>query len=848
MKSKLRFILTTFVFSFIFTHANALEITPLSANRVVRYSQGVLDYHIQSKLNQSNNLLVPELCFLKVTDNGISRLEIYKKTCPQDMALIAAFRSQNTAFDSMELSNVLSSNATQDLADLEKKYSAEWSEANSEQIQKLRDLVKKDTLGQLIFTSLNGKKVNIGYVDSQNRIMDLCSGSWENICYFNGKRFVLGNETRERNWELIASTNDWEWPRTYIDFTEVLFSTVYTRGNDDSRDQAIYTLKIPQTGKVIPITEEWYTFFLLNDKTKHLVDVAKDAEGKPLKSHRTRSEWNYMTAVHPIHVFKTRNRQTGEEGVQLFMGAAVSYNSSLEIEDEDCEMAETQGFLFQSPEVLKSAQPVVAGNFLTQLERSALFGELGNIWDSKAGELTKTGEAQYIPRKDPNTNENNPLSQFKYLPPLDAFPNLTIFGMTSVAPLSPNLRTQSFAILKSGNGLYEATEFLGEDISARPKEFAIFASQFNHNQIKEYLNIEVDAAGKMSVRLEGFNPNEMISTNTQRLKLENGSHEVSFDPSAVYRIWDSASDKLGSTHTISREVSSELQKLKVALNSIRYKKMRPEGQNIRKDVNTLVTELEAGRAILEEERDWLLGRLDFHYRLVGKNVYQSLGVKGRADYLKELYNDSKNIFTSEMLEDSWTLPTTYLTSNYIGEDQEPTYKLVKIGPEELKLLKAISKKSIATKFSVEFLLNDHQSIIDRLLQDPKFLSKTVSENALIISLGNQLREANTYEGYFTLLQNLQEQLNRVKKASVPQLAFIKSRMNAELKPYAVLSARQLLLGFNNTQLYKDYTECFIAADQSIEAHKICKTHYVELRDHLTTLLTDAGVPQIWETN
>jgi hypothetical protein len=826
----------------------AVEITPMKANHVARFSQGVLDFHIQSKMQSGEDLKTLEMCFLKVKEEGREVLEVYKKRCPEQGQL-NSFRQRENKTNIFELSERLSSTAKSEWDSLKENYAQQLAAVDASEINELEKEMARDSLGQLIFTELKGKKVNIGYVDAENRVMDLCSASWRNICYFDGESFKLGNETRERNYE-EEPKNDWKWPRKYIDFEELVAGVVYSRGNDDSREQVIYYLTIPRTGKKVPITEEWYLYFHLNEKTRHLVEVALDNEGNPLKTKRTRREWNYMTAIHPLHIFKTRDRQTGEKGVRLYMGAAVVYDSNLNIESAECDMAETEGFLLIPTKELQNVEPVMDGSFLTALERRLLFSYLEEtVWDVKVGDLTKAEEADYIRRRSWTTGENNPNNQEKYLPPIEQFEGINIFGMNAEAPLSAQERRQSFVILKSSYNYLD-------DPAVDPNSFEgrLFFSQKDANQVKKYLDIERADDGSVQIRLEGFNPNEMVANNPGRFKMENGAYELSYDPEAVFGVWTSGRTQLGETHTISRSLAAKMQKLKLKLSSSYYSQNSTASP--RRDMQVLAKDLEEGREISEEERDWLLGRLDNLARFVGKNISQTYAVHGRVNHLSDLYQQGKYNIVPEMFLDQWTFPKYYLKRDYSNrpphDEGDLPYKHIEVelSPEEISVFVGFIKKVNGVAYGNQALLIDHETVVSELFEREDFFTKYVKENQIYGGLQSKFSDIG-HIGYFDHFPQYQDAFKRLAVATREQKNYIGRHMDTSLRPYALMTGAHFS-SFDKKKLYTDTASCYVNAgvfpDQNsrIAALEACLNKYTPLTQVLERVLSEAGVPSAWE--
>ncbi len=850
----------TFLLTLIASAQEAPQIKVLNANRVMRRNQGVLNWHILNKTqnNATTELTTLDLCFLSVQENNTSSLEVYIQRCPANN--LQEFRTSAKRLNRMELSPLLKSTASAEFEKLKSDYAPYVAQVATDDMQKAGALAANDSLGQLVFMELNGKKVNVGYIDNTNRIMELCSGAWNNLCYFYYRSvrpeevpgFRLGYEVVERLYDGDPRA-DWLYPRTYYDMTDVLAGTTYTRGNDDSRDQALYLLTIPSTGKKVPISEDWYTYFFVNPKTRNLVEVAKDSNAKVLKSHRTRSEWNYLTAIHPIHLVKVKESGTGIEKTQLHMGASVIYSESLEIEDADCEMAETEGFELVNIKSIALRKALREGGIFSEFERKMLFREAGdtdNEDERRLGMLSKTEDAYFVPRKWQGEEIEEDLSQQKYIPALEGMDKLKLFGMTTEIPVG-SAATLNLSILKSmlgiSNLLIEEEEGFADD----GQTFIELASMFNMNQVKEFLSLEKLEDGKMKITLEGFNPNEMMANNPSIYKFPRSEFETHYDPEAVLRVWSLDSNSQGPTHTASREVAEALRKLKIALNSNRYKSLLAPGQTVRKDVPTLIAELDAGRSLLEEERDWYVGQLDKSYRMAGKNVGFAYGVKGNGDYLRDLYMSTNRSIQKEMTEPDWKFPNHYLSSNYNEDTNDTTLGVITLEDEDLEVLKKFIKNKEKNSSIGKVLVQDRIDTTNALLNDPHFLQNKTNELLGLATLSTAFEQISSNETYFIHFYDYNDSLKRTQAATAAQKQSIDTSLGevAEfgvLKAYADYNTQGIYKNFNRAKLFKETNDCYLAAEADTAKLQACKDKYSNISGQLMELCERIGLPQFWE--
>ncbi|MEZ4814000.1 MAG: hypothetical protein R3A80_02190 [Bdellovibrionota bacterium] len=823
--------------------AHSEDLSVLTFNNVVRNSQGVLNWHIQQKIasGATQGLIKSDLCFVKVSNGQTARIELYQKACPSDLSALSRFRESSASLlvNSFELSLALQSTASAELKDLEDEYGEELPLINQRFVQIARELVPGDSLGSLIFMKLGDQKVSVGYVDNRGRVMELCSGAWENICYMKDGVFKLGQEIVERNWD--SQKSDWEWPRTYVDFTELVAGTVYTRGNDDSRDQVIYMLTLPKTGKQVPISEEWYLYFSLNPKTRHLVKLALDDNGIPLKSMRTRSEWNYMTAIHPIHVFKTKSPE-GEVSYRLYMGASVFYNENLGIEEADCDMSESEGFELHSLSDLdRELSPLSDTGVFSDLETKLYFGSFENAMEHSRGSLNKTYPASFIGKKNNSNGEDNPpeVSQQKYLPNSDSVKGLKLFGMNAVVDLGNRLTPQSFAVIKGVSGDYSR--------SYSPEQKKTLQTIFNQNMLKEFLTLEKTPEGRYSLRLAGFNPNEMLATNTAEFDFQGTPYSLKYDPMAVTRVWASGSESFAKTHIASRDTAESLRKLKLVLRGKRYKAQ--SSLDSLRNVDRIAEALLMGQEISLEDRDWYVSQLDKDYRFVGKNVFQAFGVRGRGDYLTDLYRNVRFNTVADMGKETWVFPKYYLRIFYEGEEEKR--EIVEAEDTTLDFLRDFVKTRLSSPSSEDLLFQDNELLISRLLNDEKFLETTLRETKTIASFEPKLQKIIASEGYFESFRSYAEVLKRVSVATLTQLQSMgtliaRADIYAFLKPYARVQDGRRFLGLDTSRIYTDINQCYLEADADMEKIQACYEKYSEQARTLDSLCTELRLPQSWE--
>lgn len=864
----------------------APQVRILNAQRIIRKSQTLLNWHIQERLRiqkekeelgqqmSNQEKLQTELCFLKV-ETAPAQLEIYLKICPQtsgdlivDQQVLTEFRSSHKAVNVFDLSAPVKSNAVNEFEDLKetfkKEWTTEWATQKAADIDRAQKAAEADSLGQLIFAKLGTEKINVGYIAPENLIMDLCSGAWDNLCYFEspkyrsqGKFLILAFQEYDVNVEeeYDVSKSDWLKARRYVDFQKVLGSALYSRGNDDSRDQATYWLTL-KNGKKVPITEEWYFYFALNTKTRHLVSIGKE------KSHRTRAEWNYMTALHPVHLIQTKDRQSGEVKVSLFMGASVFYNSKLEIEDADCDMAETEGFSIVDLKTIDSLSDIGSGDVLSPLERKIFFQDYAKngeaYYEGKIANLNKVWETRFVPAFESGSNEPVPNSQMKYIPVYSDDDSLKRFGMKASGHLKRGGK-QSYAIMKESYGFQEFTERPSSMIT--PENDFILATQVNQNQLKEFLTLTPlnSENTKYSIQLSGFNPNEMLATNTTH-ETVTGYH-LRVDPEAVRSIWSSENpDLVMTSHTISRDAAEYFRKLKVSLNSKYYKDNGEERIGKRRRVPELAIALEAGEVLKGEERDDHIAELDNHFRLVGKNVNYSLGVRGKSDYIRDLMYDARRSIIAEMREEDWVFPTYVLTQKWIPQQDDPLDEITEIKKEDVTFLKVFTERAIRADVEIkegeeikkggapQLLLEDYQNTIQAVLTNDAFVSMQVGE---VSSFKNFTKLFQSGGRYFSLFSDLSLNFDAAKKATPQQNKIIGDKIKTEetyasLKDFAFYSLPlrnrpSVFVSFKRKELLLKLNKCFLEAEKDVPKHKLCEETASKYLETLQALLNEVGV-------
>lgn len=406
--------------------------------------------------------------------------------------------------------------------------------ASAEKIAQLKELAKKDTAGQLIFMSLKGKKFPVGWLshdlelDGQahnHQILDLCSGAWAFGCHFDRedssfKISFLDKRKDEETGDMLAVERG--------EILDVLYAGVYSRGNDDFVSYHYYNVKGTgaQSGKTFAISEEWK-----NALEPHLTPGRLDPEVK--QSITPRGEPNYLTALHPVYIFRVKSFD-GLEQTQLVFGGAVVYlkNSPAANSCED----DTGSYRIVDFDQFKDRLPVpYNGRDIEKLNISNL-GNSGSLIGSDFG-------AYNFGEFDSST-----------LPPALESPHYDLFNIGTALAIDAKRANQTFVILKVDTSTIEGYNGRKD----------IYVEEKRSNAFREYVEVARNAQGIWSVNVSAFNPNDYKNANVVR-----PDGKLFINSETISEIWSSHKTDLGVSQPFQRAPAMELKALEK--NSVRGK-------------------------------------------------------------------------------------------------------------------------------------------------------------------------------------------------------------------------------------------------------------------------------------
>jgi hypothetical protein len=745
------------------TYANAkMEARALNPTLVYGTNQGILNDQIMKlKAQEAKGLKINkdrfELCFVEVTDTEkkISTLNIYESNCPKSFdtnnstsaPLEESFIEKNKTalIQSFELSPSVGTEALTELSKLKANYSSVWDKVlKAGEEEKLNQELSKDSLGKFIFMNLPEspkKKVNIGYIDSDGLIRGLCSEAWVNLCYFipsektfkangvkNAKslyrgivladnfvaKFRMGTEEvvyeNEEDPEAAYSTSNWKLPRKITKFYDLIAAGIFSRGNDDSRDQGYFYFDYE--GKQIPITEEWYKFF--RSRPELAAKAKRDANAK--RSKRVKSEWNYLTAIHPIHLLKVAEKTNK---FKLHIGAFVVYSGQIQIDEENCDISETGGFYLLPLEAMKKAEthyPKYAidelgfSPFMSKLLHGSFspyelhFGkydeENEEMKDKMAPGFRKIYPANFLGKKKNDDGKVISLKEIPYVP--SYFMTLSKDGgvkrLSQIRKKKNAIRFYSldlshdlkeideteWVILKGENsqedmGLYE--RFKKEGI--KDELLLQYLKYFKSNMLKEYVSLKLDSNDQYYFELRGFNPNEAYMNNSKTFT-SLIKEKLNFDPEAVYNLWNANLPLVfGKTQIEERDRAQNLIELKKRLARQLYNNEGAASNILYGSTEKVANDFEMGNSVSLKNTDSFINDLSEKKRMVGENRYTSYWRKGSADKIRNIadkfsYDSSANSFI-----DLASFPKVfYLRTPYDIDGVTPETKLIELSDSE----------------------------------------------------------------------------------------------------------------------------------------------------------------------
>lgn len=390
---------------------------------------------------------------------------------------------------------------------------------------KLNELAQKDSLGKIIFTKINNKKLPIGWISHEteadgkehnHRVMDLCSGPWIHVCHFdpNNKLFKT-SLLREVYDEQTGETK--ALPRLKI--VDVMASAIYSRGNDDFIPYHYYELKGTgaQADKTFWIPEEW------KSALAPLVEPSR-LNPKVKQTQTPRGEPNYLTALHPVILLKVQNQDGSIEDMLVF-GGVVSYlkNSpaaqSCEDDTGSYQMIDFDLFKDQLTMPFDGGQ-IEKLNLVPFLEKGTNIGSLFGVSD-------------YGP------------FNFSQIPEITTSEHYDLFHVASSFKVDLNKSLQTFVVMKIDPN---------ENTAEQPNPYA---DQKRSNAVREYLEISKSQNGTWKIELSAYNPNDHVNSNGPR-------HDGRFlvNPETIYKVWSQDNeDTFGLSHPFQRALAMNLKSL-----------------------------------------------------------------------------------------------------------------------------------------------------------------------------------------------------------------------------------------------------------------------------------------------
>jgi hypothetical protein len=833
----------------------------LNPTLVLATNQGLLNDHIIKKIDQKKNNLKfkkdqYELCFVEVTksESSLPELHVYEQACPSQfdtnkmMSQSLSDSSQDfldahkeKLLQVFELGPLVKTEAISEFENLKKEYKDVWQKfVSAEQEESYRQKLSKDALGRFIFMSLGGtskKKMNIGYVDQEGLIRGLCSEAWSNLCLFLPSESTLkkggaddpkslykglnlkagfkakflpgGEEVIYENSEggiFAESLPNWRYNRKVTVFTDVLAAEIFSRGNDDSRAQGYFYIK--HKGNDIPISEEWYKFFKSRSELASL--AFRDPNLK--RSHRTKSEWNYLTAIHPLQLLKLSNGK-----FRLHIAAFVIYSGNIVIDEENCDISETGGYeLLPIDKIKDYKMPYpkyqVADNELgfspfmakllhgehhgrkliygDELDEEELFSkpmpDFRKIYHASYENKTKDNDNKVVPKDTPyipgyifairKDGGVSKLSEIRQKKNKVRFYSLDLFYDLD------EVEENEWVILKGANSYEDTGNYykFKQELGLSESSINLYLKNFKSNMLKEYVSLKQNDQDQFYFELRGFNPNESFMNNSKTFT-SLSKEKLNYDPAAVYSIWSSLNPlKVGQTQIEERDNAELLIDLKKKL-SRSYYNLDADSMIAYGSTEKVASELEAGKTISLKNTESFLNDLSENKRIVGENRYTNYWRKGHVDNIEAFVQSFSMYSSSISFEDESQFPKVFYFMNpFAGGEDKQEMKKISLSDSERKMIFSYGKTywEAERKGQSGFLeiLKKEEDTLVKIFSGEKPFSDFFARQKFIIELKDKAHPLMGYDSfYFTFRRTVQEflvnlgKLDSSKKKSVEKI-------------------------------------------------------------------------------